>query len=220
MSQYDDDFDWVPPSVAEMKVIEAKRERQDKISRIMGQYLLKGYQMLATSCPKCNTIELKTRGGEIYCIACQEVDCHETSKDDPALNDAAARGLLREQSAGSVGAVVPTQTTLQPRSDRSSIPSTSLSERTTGESLERPSANPTPEAIAESSVSARDFPTGGELEIAPEAEKAVQVIMRKLSTVRERLSASRDDQLQQNTEMLRCIKEAAEAISALKKLQQ
>ena len=45
--------EWTPPSEAEMKVIEARRERQDKISKIMGGYLLKGYKMLATTCPKC-----------------------------------------------------------------------------------------------------------------------------------------------------------------------
>lgn len=46
--------EWVPPTEAEMKIINARRERQDKISKIMGQYLLQGYKMLATTCPKCS----------------------------------------------------------------------------------------------------------------------------------------------------------------------
>lgn len=49
----DDDFDWEPPSEAEMKVIQARRERQDKISKLMGDYLLKGYKMLGECCEQC-----------------------------------------------------------------------------------------------------------------------------------------------------------------------
>ena len=33
--------------------MQAKRERQDKISKIMGDYLLKGYTMLGTVCHEC-----------------------------------------------------------------------------------------------------------------------------------------------------------------------
>ena len=36
-----EDDDWTPPSEAEMKVLTAKRERSDKISKLMGDYLLK-----------------------------------------------------------------------------------------------------------------------------------------------------------------------------------
>lgn len=38
--------DWRPPTEAELKVIEARRERNDKISSIIGGYLLRGYKML------------------------------------------------------------------------------------------------------------------------------------------------------------------------------
>ena len=36
------DLEWVPPSAAEQKVITARRERSDKISKLMGNYLLRG----------------------------------------------------------------------------------------------------------------------------------------------------------------------------------
>lgn len=36
-----------------MKVIQARRERQDKISKLMGDYLLKGYRMLGECCDAC-----------------------------------------------------------------------------------------------------------------------------------------------------------------------
>lgn len=91
-----DDDPWSPPSEAEMKIIQAKRERSDKISKIIGQYLLKGYKMLATSCPQCSSIELEDKQGQIYCVACSEVDCQETSKDNPAISQPAARVALRE----------------------------------------------------------------------------------------------------------------------------
>jgi len=95
-----DEEDWSPPSEAELKVIQAKRERSDKISKLMGDYLLKGYRMLATCCPQCSNIELQDRSGNKYCVACQEVDCHETSKDNPAISQRAAdRGIAEEAFA-------------------------------------------------------------------------------------------------------------------------
>ena len=36
------DNDWRPPTEAEKKVLMAKRERSDKISKRMAEYLLKG----------------------------------------------------------------------------------------------------------------------------------------------------------------------------------
>lgn len=49
----DEDLEWEPPTAAEMKVIQARRERQDKISKLMGDYLLKGYKMLDECCDAC-----------------------------------------------------------------------------------------------------------------------------------------------------------------------
>ena len=96
------DLEWVPPTEAEQKVINARRERSDKISKLMGDYMLKGYKMLATTCGvqkhggTCGTIELEDKRGKIYCVACQEVDCEENSKDNPAVNPIAARNQLAE----------------------------------------------------------------------------------------------------------------------------
>ncbi|KAF0308824.1 Sjoegren syndrome/scleroderma autoantigen 1 [Amphibalanus amphitrite] len=89
----DDDMEWTPPTEAEMKVIQAKRERADKISNLMGSYLLKGYKMLNETCPKCTTIYLRDKQDELYCVACVEVDT-DTEKDNPAAvsSPAAAAG--------------------------------------------------------------------------------------------------------------------------------
>ncbi|XP_068116680.1 protein ZNRD2 isoform X3 [Hyperolius riggenbachi] len=91
----DDDDDWAPPSEAEMKILRVRRERQDKISRLMGDYLLKGYRMLGDSCEACGTILLQDRQKKLLCVSCQELDS-DTEKDNPALNPQAALTQVRE----------------------------------------------------------------------------------------------------------------------------
>jgi len=43
-----EDEEWTPPTEAELKVLAARRERSDKISKLMGDYMLKGFRMLAS----------------------------------------------------------------------------------------------------------------------------------------------------------------------------
>ncbi|XP_051972361.1 protein ZNRD2 [Xyrauchen texanus] len=92
----DEDFEWEPPSEAEMKVIQARRERQDKISKLMGGYLLKGYKMLGECCELCGTILMQDKQKKNYCVACQELDS-DIDKDNPALNAQAALSQVRER---------------------------------------------------------------------------------------------------------------------------
>lgn len=92
----DDDFEWEPPSEAEMKVIQARRDRQDKISKLMGDYLLKGYKMLGDCCEACGTILLQDKQHKNYCVSCQELDS-DVDKDNPALNAQAALSQARER---------------------------------------------------------------------------------------------------------------------------
>ncbi|XP_070699712.1 protein ZNRD2 [Pempheris klunzingeri] len=96
----DEDFEWEPPTEAEMKVIQARRERQDKISKLMGDYLLKGYKMLGECCDVCGTILLKDRQQKNYCVSCQELDS-DVDKDNPALNAQAALSQVRERQLAS-----------------------------------------------------------------------------------------------------------------------
>lgn len=91
-----EDYHWKPPTEAELKVLEARRERMDKISGIMGDYLLKGYKMLSDICDVCSTILLEDRQRNKYCIACSEVDTMENVKDNPVLSDVAAQRLVEE----------------------------------------------------------------------------------------------------------------------------
>ncbi|XP_030073724.1 protein ZNRD2 [Microcaecilia unicolor] len=102
-----EDCEWEPPSEAEMKVIQARRERQDKISKLMGDYLLKGYRMLGECCQICGTILLQDKKRKNYCVACQELDS-DIDKDNPALNAQAALSQVREcQLASNSVEVVP-----------------------------------------------------------------------------------------------------------------
>lgn len=87
---------WTPLTDAERKVLEARRERTDKICKIMGDYLLKGYKMLGDICGTCETILMEDRRGNKYCIACSEVDTTENIKDNPVLSEVAARRLVEE----------------------------------------------------------------------------------------------------------------------------
>jgi len=82
MDFYGDDDNWKPPSEAELKELERRRERGNKISKLMGQYMLKGYRMLDAMCPVCSAVMLQTpisEGGMKYCVGCMEVDVVETS---------------------------------------------------------------------------------------------------------------------------------------------
>lgn len=92
----EDDFEWEPPTDAEMKVIQARRERQDKISKLMGGYLLKGYRMLGDCCEICGTILMQDKQQKNYCVSCQELDS-DIDKDNPALNAQAALSQVRER---------------------------------------------------------------------------------------------------------------------------
>lgn len=48
------DDEWTPPTETESKVLQARRERQDRISKLLGEYLLRGYKMLGSSCSSCD----------------------------------------------------------------------------------------------------------------------------------------------------------------------
>ncbi|XP_063751121.1 protein ZNRD2 [Eleginops maclovinus] len=102
----DKDFDWEPPTESEMKVIQARRERQDKISKLMGGYLLKGYRMLGDCCDVCGTILLQDKQQKIYCVSCQELDS-DVDKDNPALNAQAALSQVRERQLAAQAAAPP-----------------------------------------------------------------------------------------------------------------
>uniref|UniRef100_A0A5K3FED8 Sjogrens syndrome scleroderma autoantigen 1 n=1 Tax=Mesocestoides corti TaxID=53468 RepID=A0A5K3FED8_MESCO len=72
--------------------LDRQRRRSDKVSSLMGEYLLKGWRMLGESCTVCDAVMLMNRDGELYCVGCSEVDkmpefCQNQPKSrSPILN--------------------------------------------------------------------------------------------------------------------------------------
>uniref|UniRef100_A0A914WFK4 Sjoegren syndrome/scleroderma autoantigen 1 n=1 Tax=Plectus sambesii TaxID=2011161 RepID=A0A914WFK4_9BILA len=64
----------IEPSREQQREIEARRQRNDRISQLMGSYLLRGYKMLDEYCPTCSNILMEDRQGTLYCVACEEID--------------------------------------------------------------------------------------------------------------------------------------------------
>jgi len=206
-SMDEDDFndEWKPPTDAELKVINARRERSDKISKKMGEYMLKGHKMLATCCPICTTIEMQDRQGKVYCIACTEIDNDENAKDNPLLNRDAATRTLAESAERRQD---------RPQASSSGIPPaiTTSSSRSTSESAAAIMARLQPPSAAGAEV-------GGHHEVAKVAvNDSLDVVVRKLRGVTQALAAT--DNVEQSRDYVTLIKECADAIISLRKADQ
>ncbi|CAL4122388.1 unnamed protein product, partial [Meganyctiphanes norvegica] len=93
MASFDDDYSWSPPSEAEQKVIEARRERNNKISSIMGQYLLKGYKMLAITCPTCDLVILGDKQLRKVRSPYSDIDQSRNNMKSPVSEEAARKTI-------------------------------------------------------------------------------------------------------------------------------
>lgn len=182
--------DWCPPSEAELKIIEARRERQDKISKLMGDYLLKGYKMLASICPFCETILLRTKQEVDYCVACSELDCDST-KDDPALSEIAAQRQAQEfqlkeascdmhssatPSSASSSATNGSHSTVNSRKSSNLLPVVSTKEINSSADVEKPLTEAT-------------FPFQG---VEPQLGEAAEAVLKKLEWATGRLLQTQD----------------------------
>uniref|UniRef100_A0A3P9NMS2 Zinc ribbon domain containing 2 n=1 Tax=Poecilia reticulata TaxID=8081 RepID=A0A3P9NMS2_POERE len=101
----EEDFEWEPPTEAEMKVIQARRERQDKISKLMGDYLLKGYKMLGDCCEACGV----SRTGPDFksCVMRGDWIWNVSSDISPALTSSAKISFSRSSVSSQAGVSVP-----------------------------------------------------------------------------------------------------------------
>ncbi|XP_065718264.2 protein ZNRD2 isoform X2 [Patagioenas fasciata] len=50
----------------------ARRERQERVSRALGELLLRGYRMLGRCCPRCGTILVQDKQQQLHCVTCQD----------------------------------------------------------------------------------------------------------------------------------------------------
>lgn len=193
----EDELEWRPPTEAEKKVLAARRERSDKISKLMGDYLLKGYRMLATTCNSCGTIELQDKQGRLYCVACSEVDCDENSKDNPVLSASAASHQIAEEGERHVN-VVP-----------------STSSRISAEVLNRPTTISTVTSrTPQLSIAA---PTTTSYTVTPSGDvvhESLAAVLDKMQSATRALATT--DNVETSKNLVCLIKECADCILSLK----
>lgn len=202
----DDNSDkWVPPTDAEVKVIQARRERSDKISKIMSEYLLKGYKMLGSVCDDCETVLLQDRQQKLYCVACSEVDT-EHAKDNPARSGSAARRQIEEsQFTGSTE-----ESSSSPRQQRQSTNRERGGESSVSNSL---TANNGPHARR------NDESSGNRPKITDDSvTHALQVVQEKMIWTSKKLS--KNTSLDGSLQLCQLLKACAETYVALKEAQQ
>lgn len=79
---------WKPPTESEMKIIQARRDRSDRISKVMGTYLLKGYKMLASECDRCGVSPCLLEDPQIHIhtfLAMSNIDNRAPGQDEQDL---------------------------------------------------------------------------------------------------------------------------------------
>lgn len=215
------DNDWKPPTEAEKKVLLARRERSDKISKRMAEYLLKGYKMLATTCKVCDTIELQDKQDRIFCIACTEVDCQETLKDNPVLSTSAANRTLAESSERQTNMNTSSSAwssdTIAADVESQMIPATARNALNAdpSEFMHRLPSLSTTAGRGESNNASASSTTGpsGPFEVA--VHDSMDVIIQKLRRATQALAVTENVELSRNYVVL--IKECADAIIALRR---
>ncbi|KAK9968323.1 hypothetical protein ABG768_002654 [Culter alburnus] len=225
----DEDFEWEPPSEAEMKVIQARRERQDKISKLMGDYLLKGYKMLGDCCELCGTILLQDKQKKYYCVACQELDS-DVDKDNPALNAQAALSQVRErqlatqplpESNGASSSEPPLSITGQPRPEHCEGAASGLrgpppAIQSTPLSVPTASSNFLPPANPPVQTTPPIGPLGNTLQHAA-LSSAEEAVLHKLRWATQELQHSAS--VEASIQLCNLIRGCAESLRSLKELQ-
>ena len=85
-------FAAAPPARVLSPQVQEHADRSDEISTLTGNYLCRGYCMLATACEHCNTVLLRDRSGKEICVA-QEIPgaCPGEAQPAPAPAPVAAQ---------------------------------------------------------------------------------------------------------------------------------
>lgn len=223
----DQDFEWEPPTESEMKVIQARRERQDKISKLMGDYLLKGYRMLGECCDACGTILLQDKQQKNYCVSCQELDS-DVDKDNPALNAQAALSQVRERQLAAQTAATAQAPELNGGPSTSQAGASVAQPRPEhcegaaagGRALLPPPAVPAPSAPVPTPVLAPTRPpvTPQSAAIQPALQEAEEAILVKLRWATNQLQSSTS--LESSIQLCSLIASCANSLRSLKELSQ
>ncbi|XP_069115439.1 protein ZNRD2-like isoform X2 [Argopecten irradians] len=203
-----------------MKIIAARRERSDKISKIMGDYLLRGYKMLGIVCDLCSTILMETKAGEKYCITCKELDA-DNDKDDPVVNAIAARSQVSEGSHSTLENHISSAVDISTSEDHQPVRVTMMprgsGQPTTTSSTTEVHHVDIPPVLSSSSHSfpaPRDCPSPGP--VTEVKAETVDCLCRKLQWASEQLKS--ETNLVRCTQLCEFIKASADAIRSLKDL--
>ncbi|CAH1263370.1 SSSCA1 [Branchiostoma lanceolatum] len=217
-----DDYDWQPPTEADLKVIEARRERNDQISKRMGDYLLKGWKMLGTNCEDCGCILLRDKQGADYCVACNELES-DHDKDNPAVNEEAARGLHREAQYATAAKDLASSSVQEPDINHVASPPRNITQQEDTVPRNRlTSANPiavvssAPQQVSSASQSHAYSQAGEWEELAEVAGMSVEAVQKKLVWATEELGKT--SSIENSIQLCMLIKACAEALVALKKV--
>uniref|UniRef100_A0A3Q3EK81 Zinc ribbon domain containing 2 n=1 Tax=Labrus bergylta TaxID=56723 RepID=A0A3Q3EK81_9LABR len=216
LNRDDEDYEWEPPTEAEMKVIQARREHQDKISKLMGGYLLKGYKMLGDCCDVCGTILLQDKQQKIYCVSCQELDS-DVDKDNPALNAQAALSQVRERQ---LAAQSPTPSSSSQASVSVPRPEHCEGAAAGGRAILPPAAVPlpSPPAATTSLAPARPPVIPQSAAIQPVLQEAEEAVLTKLRWATNQLQSSAS--LEASIQLCSLIASCASSLRSLKELSQ
>ncbi|KAI8482593.1 protein ZNRD2-like [Branchiostoma floridae x Branchiostoma belcheri] len=216
-----DDYDWQPPSEADLKVIEARRERNDQISKRMGDYLLKGWKMLGTNCEECGCILLRDKQGADYCVACNELES-DHDKDNPAVSEVAARGLHREAQYATAAKDL-ASSGQEPVINHVASPPRNVSQQEDTVPRNRlTSVNPiavvssAPQQVSSASQSHAYSPADEWGETTEVAGMSVDAVQKKLLWATEELGKT--SSIENSIQLCMLIKACAEALVALKKV--
>lgn len=72
-----------------------RMERLDQISSLVGNYLLRGYKMLADECGTCRTVILEDRHKKKLCVGCEIVD-KTPDNEQPASQNPQSSVTMRD----------------------------------------------------------------------------------------------------------------------------
>jgi len=77
------EYDFTPPTKEELERFDAKRKRQDGVSKIIGEKLLGGWAMLDLMCPneECGTVLMRDKAKQMWCLACNTMVITEAEFD-------------------------------------------------------------------------------------------------------------------------------------------
>jgi len=186
----------------------AKRlEHVDRASSAIGEYLLKGWTMLATSCPTCGSPLMSLRGGTETCVVCKAM---EKNKPQPKArpDPSPPKPVVKEETKPAPVKRAPEKVEIQTEPvQMASFDKMLEEEEIAREEVGRPQP---PQRLEETHLPAKPL-------IAQErSNDLLQVLVGKLDFLRDQMHEAQD--AKRITTIATAIKEVSDAIAAYKNI--